>query len=252
MTKPQPFNYKKSKIDSNSVLYTISLEKITPDLKKYIDETIVTLCRGNRNLKVSTVKKELLDYLNAKRKSQLFIGSITEFFVHLFLLSIKFKQEFVYLNLEEGSIKKGFDGVYTKKKEMWIAESKSGDSSSKGISHKRKISEAYRDLKGKLAGHQKNPWNNAYYHAKAIDSDESLLKKINELSENYTESKFELIEDYNVMPCSTIVMNKSYSKIKRKKLKTELSSSITHSKNKICFFCCNKKSLENLIDYLKI
>ena len=79
-------------------------------------------------------------------------GSIAEFIVHLYLKACGFSQECLFKNLEEGSIKKGFDGYYTYSNEEWIMESKSGSIKTSGITHRAKIKEAYDDLKNKIDG----------------------------------------------------------------------------------------------------
>ena len=73
------------------------------------------------------------------------IGAVAEFFIHLFLRELGYKQEFLFYNLEERSIKKGFDGYFSQGETQFIVESKSGFESTRNISHKAKIKEAYND-----------------------------------------------------------------------------------------------------------
>lgn len=101
------------------------IEELDGGFRKYMDKKLVKICKGKRKIKLKTVKKEFIKYLESKGKSTLLTGSVSEFFIHLFLNSQKFKQEFLYFNLEENSIKKGFDGYYTKDSKEWILESKS-------------------------------------------------------------------------------------------------------------------------------
>ena len=61
------------------------------------------------------------------------------------------KQEFLFFNLEENSIKKGFDGLFSKDSETFLVESKSGTILTKGISHRTKLKTAYTDsLSGRV------------------------------------------------------------------------------------------------------
>ncbi|MFY2508239.1 hypothetical protein ACN3E9_08105 [Vibrio pectenicida] len=111
------------------------------------------------------------------------MGAISEFFVHLYLQESGYKQEFLFFNLEEGSIKKGFDGFFSKNSDTFLLESKSGSIKSKKISHKDKLKSAYSDLENYVSGKSEkgknNPWKNAYNHASHIDvgTEKSIRKK---------------------------------------------------------------------------
>lgn len=255
LKKTIPFNFIKTKIDDKSVLYTINIDKLDENLINYIDEVIVELCKGKRKVDISVLKKSLLQYLNDKKDSNLFCGAISEFFVHLFLKAKGFKQAFLYLNLEENSIKKGFDGFYTKGNESWIVESKSGEITTKNISHIKKIKEAYSGVSKKISGKDNvnNPWNNAYNHASQVNAEKKLLEKINDLSNKYDEKIYDKPENFNLIPCSTIILGKKWSLINIKTLLSDLNKFIpTITYNKLVVIGINKKSLSHFMNYLKI
>lgn len=114
-------------------------------IQEQLANSVVAICEGNEETDLETIKIRLKDYLQPKKINQR-MGAIAEFYIHLFLKSIGYKQEFLFLNLEENSIKKGFDGYYTYAEDEWILESKSGIN----ITHKSKVQEAYNDLKKEI------------------------------------------------------------------------------------------------------
>ena len=129
---------------------------------------------------------------------------------------IGYNQECMFFNLEERSIKKGFDGLYSKDSEEWIMESKSGLITTAGMEHQNKIKEAYSDLHDKLRGklnssgkHLNDPWKNAYNHASHADvgTELGLRKKIKKYSSEYKKRIFHDVSEFNVIPSSTIYYN---------------------------------------------
>ncbi|NLJ18995.1 hypothetical protein [Globicatella sulfidifaciens] len=116
------------------------------------------------------------------------MGAIAEFNIHLYLKEQGYKQACTFFNLEEGSIKKGFNSYYSRKDEEWIMESKSGKKD-KNNTHWGKVKAAYDDLKDKFRGNvANNPWENAYNQASQIDvgTDISIRKKVKLLADNFT------------------------------------------------------------------
>jgi hypothetical protein len=243
-------------ININISIHIIDIEDINSSLKQFIDEHFVSICEGDSGSNLEQVKKNVLDSLSRK-DSNTKMGATAEFFLHLYLKSLGYKQECLYLNLEEGSIKKGFDGYYSLDDiEEYIMESKSGSSSTNGISHPSKIKEAYSDLKNSLAGTKSNnnPWKNAYNHASHIDvkTAKSIRKNIKKLSDEFDDNIFHNIKDFNIIPASTIfldnIWNDEYSKEIINDLK-KLSKKFEFSKLNI--ICITQQSLELFERYLE-
>jgi len=250
----QNFNCEQKKLSDGCYLHLINIEEIDEKLEQYIDERVVSICEGNVDTSLSIIKKRLKDYFITK-SNNLVMGSIAEFFCHLYITGFGFKQEFLYLNLEEGSIKKGFDGYYSLSNEEWVFESKSGLKSTSGNTHESKIKESYVDLVDKFSGGgSNNPWKNAYNHASHIDvnCDQNIRKNIKQLSENYTQNKFCKIEDFNVMPGSTIFLQESWEELKMLEMEGEIAKLVDEFQfNKINIICINKKSTDLFINYLE-
>lgn len=202
---PQKLDIAFFDIDKDSQIFIIDIKNFDEELKELIDKYFFPICETDADLELKYIKKRLSDFLKSKRNSDTETGAIAEFFIHLILNHYGFKQEFTFFNLEERSIKKGFDGYYSFNEEQWIMESKSGDITSKGISYSSKINEAYKDLSDKISGKVKNnPWQNAYSHAKVVESNGTIINKIKKLKNDYIKKTFYNIDQFNIIPCSTI------------------------------------------------
>jgi len=249
------FNSECKEISGGNYLHLIDIETIDSKLEKFLDESIVKICEGNVNTDLTIIKKRLIDYLTPKKGSTIEMGAIAEFFTHLYLNEIGFKQEFLFLNLEEGSIKKGFDGYYSLSGEEWIYESKSGSINTAGISHDKKVKESYEDLKKKISGKvANNPWQNAYHHANLIDvgSAEDLRKNLKKLSEEFTKKKYHDIKNFNIMPGSTIFLEGNWESVKSGDLENKIGELVSKFDFKrINVICVNKKSLRLFWEYLE-
>lgn len=235
-------------------LHVLNIEFLTPELEMLINKYLILICYGSAESDIETVKIELKEYLAKKKDSNLEMGSIAEFIAHLYLVTYGYKQEFLYLNLEEGSIKKGFDGYYTKDDEEWIFESKSGYFSSQNVSHKSKINDGCVDIKNKILGKvDNNPWKNAYNHARHGDvgSSNNILNNLKKLSDNFIHSVFSSEEDYNIIPGSTIFFENMWSEKDDSELCDEIDLVLNKYKfKKINALCINKKTINIFRDYI--
>ncbi|MGC9627810.1 UNVERIFIED_CONTAM: hypothetical protein KWF18_12155 [Acinetobacter pittii] len=207
-------------VSSNRYLHVIKVNKYEGKLSELINKYLTRICEGEpddeEQTDVPRVMRRLHKFLLTKNETTK-MGAIAEFFIHLYLNDSNYKQEFLFFNLEEKSIKKGFDGVFTKSDEIYILESKSGNESTSGISHLAKVKEAYRDLKKYFDGSSEkggnNPWRNAYNHASHgdIKARDSLKKQIRTLANLYDDEEYTDIKDYNIIPCSTIFLNENWN-----------------------------------------
>ena len=108
-----PFVFEEYAISDNAVLTIIDIENIDDATKAVLDENFVLICEGNSGSELSTVKTRVKNLFSTKSQEWI-MGATAEFFVHLYIRLTGFKQECLFLNLEENSIKKGFDGYYSK------------------------------------------------------------------------------------------------------------------------------------------
>lgn len=247
------FDEKKKIINSKTNICIININEIDSKLKTLMDNYFVKICEGNSDSDLKTVKTRVKMFLQQK-KENITMGAIAEFFIHLYLNAADFKQECLFLNLEEGSIKKGFDGYYSKENEEWIMESKSGTISTKNITHAQKLSEAYQDLIKKVQGNvTNNPWHNAYNHASHADvgTKKDIRSRIKKLSDDFTNKVYFKIDNFNIIPCSTIFLENKHNPQDKDILCDKVESSLkNYTHKKIILICISQKSIDLFIDYL--
>lgn len=237
------------KTRDGNFIHFVNIEDIDEKLQSLIEEQIVSIWDGDSNTPIDVVKTEIFNFLKTKSED-IKKGAIAEFIIHLYLKVCGFAQECLFKNLEEGSIKKGFDGYYSFSNEEWIMESKSGSINTDGISHVKKIKEAYNDLKNKIEGKgSNNPWSNAYNHALVAGTTTNILRNIKTLSNNYVRNTFPDISTLNIIPTSTIFYEGNWD---NELVKPEHESISIHSESfdyqKINIVCVNKKSIDALIE----
>lgn len=211
-----PFICEEYSISDNAVLTIIDIDNISDTAKAVLDKNLVLICEGNSGSKLSTVKTRVKNLFSTKSQEWI-MGATAEFFVHLYIRLTGFKQECLFLNLEENSIKKGFDGYYSKDGLEWLMESKAGSIDSKDVSYAGKVILAMNDLSAKVSGRDKsgkrglpnNPWQEAYSHASQYDvgTAANIRKNIKELADDFTNGKFRSIEEFNTMPCGTLFLS---------------------------------------------
>lgn len=253
------FGRYKIKISDKITLHFISIDQYSNRLKLYIENNLHFIWNGdneeiesNEDLKIT--KQELLNLITSKSPQQK-IGIVSEFICHLYLRASNFKQHFLFRNLEEKGMKKGFDGLYRQENAFFIYESKSSMESTQNATHNGNVSEAYNDLKKKIEGTNvaNDPWRNAYNHAvhRSIDYNENISKTLKKLSQEYVQNKYSKIDNYNLIPSSTLYLGARYTAIDKNILKVRIEDLTKGYKcSSIDVLCVNKNSIQQFIDYL--
>lgn len=242
---------------TNSVpVHVIDIEFLDDKLKGLLDKYLVEICEGpfEINTKLSTSKNELKEFFAGKIEETSKIGPIAEFFIHLYLKVCGYKQQCLFLNLEDKSLKKGFDGYYIYEDETWIMESKAGLHTTQDISHKEKIKEAYKDLNNKISGTvSNNPWRNAYNHAMRVQSSRNILDTLKEFSNNFIDgNRQHNIQDFNLIPCSTIFYKGNWQPEDREEtIKAVTAYAIEFNFKNITLICINKNAVDSFTNYLE-
>lgn len=238
-------------IKGDDQVYYIDIDSIDDALKNIIDNYIVKICYGTPDFTVNKAKKYIREFISTEDENRR-KGAVAEFFLHIFLCQMDYKQKCTFKNLEENSPKKGFDGVYADSdNNIWYMESKSGGAES--TTHKDKVEEAYRDLKDKFSGTTKNdPWINAYYHVKAVDADESLLDKFRKYSDDFDKKIGHSINDFSIIPCGTVVTD-SITMFDGDSI-TESVFNYFNGKDydKLIAICVTQRAMSEFVDYLEI
>lgn len=248
-------------VSQNLEITVIDIDNLNDEVVKVLDDNFVSICEGTSGSELLVVKKYVVDLFSSK-DSKWIMGATAEFFVHLYMKLSGFKQECLFLNLEEGSIKKGFDGYYSLNGEEWLMESKSGSINTKGISHKNKVEEAMGDLIDKVDGKDKagkkkvpnNPWRNAYSHASHYDvgSADAIRKNIKALSNDFIKGIFHSIEEFNTIPCGTIFLSGVWTPQKRDEIVEDIKTISQKLRGKkVHAICVTHKSIDLFQGYIK-
>ena len=122
-----PFVVEAREVEPNINLVYFDIEDVSNAIA-YLDSHIVTIFCGRQAEDEPEYAKTCLTNLFATKlnNESWLCGAVAEFFAHLLLNHKGYEQNFLYQNLEERSIKKGFDWVYSIEDELWLMESKSG------------------------------------------------------------------------------------------------------------------------------
>lgn len=249
------YTFYSKELNENVLIHFLDIDIINQDFENLITSSIQYICGGRYTEDSLTYfKRKLANFFLEKLKDdkRTAMGAIAEFIIHIHLQSQFFEQECMFFNLEERSIKKGFDGYYTKGKEQWIMESKSsGNSTNK---HQNKVREAYTDLKKKVETNVPNdPWRNAYNHMCHMDVNtrQSVVKEVRKFSEDFQKNKFQEIKNFNIIPCSTLYLGNTWTPINKDQLELKLLDLLKEFEyNKLHIICVNNKDYQQIINLI--
>ena len=247
-------------IDGRIHLTVIDIEDIDASLLLALNENFVDICEGASGTNIATVKRRVSDLFSSKNDEWI-AGAIAEFFVHLYIRLNGFRQECMYLNLEENSIKKGFDGLYSMNGVEWLMESKAGFAQSQNGTHADKVKLAMSDLSKKVSGKDRsgkrerpnNPWQEAYSHASHCDvgTAEQIRKNIKKLANDFVNGKFKAIEEFNTMPCGTVFLSGIWNAYDHYKIKNKILEFADKLKGKnVHVICVTQRSIDMFVDYI--
>lgn len=228
-------------------IYHIVLDDLS-EIEEIIDKEINDIWDSTIEYSLNEVKKEIYNVISTKTDEQKH-GMCAEFFMHLFLRSLGYKQKCLFTNLEENSMKKGFDGFYECSNEFWIAESKCAILENK---HRNKIKEALDDIDNKVESTKgNNPWRNAIHHmaVKTEMKSGTLKSKVASLSKDYSNNIPHKSSEFNLIPVSTLFINNGQEEDEIfEEIKKVLS--LREIKNMIVL-CINNDIYDEFISYLK-
>ncbi|MVO08786.1 hypothetical protein GOQ30_06370 [Flavobacterium sp. TP390] len=251
------FNNNVIEISDKLCLNFINIESYSNDFIDLIEKEIALIRNGDLSKDdIVYVKKAIKKWFIKKGKDERpKIGYVAEFICHLYLRSKDYKQYFLFKNLEENGPKKGFDGLYLKDETLWLVESKS--TSKYKTKHTSKIKAAYKDIKKKIESNDikdSDPWENAKNHLENgnVRKNEKLSKLITQLSKDFMDNVSHKIDEFNIIPSSTIFMGDNFENI-NDSLKDELKNLCKdYGANKLNIICINKKSIDEFIKFIDI
>ncbi|MGO1520898.1 MAG: hypothetical protein ACTHZ7_14380 [Sphingobacterium sp.] len=245
--------------NDKSTLHFISIENYSAELIERICSEVGKIWNGDLDGgdDLDLIKAELRELFEGKSAKQKH-GLVSEFICHLYLRTSGYEQHFLFRNLEEKGMKKGFDGLYILDDHYWLYESKSTLATTVGATHNANISEAYNDLKKKVEGaydatRRNNPWKNAYSHAanRAIKENATLSQTLKAFASDYTLGKYYNISNFNVIPSSTIYMDANWAVINREDLGGKILALVDrYTCGQIAIICLNKKTVDDFIAFI--
>lgn len=229
-------------------LYHLILNDLSK-VREIIESEIIDIWDPSIDYSLSEVKKDIYNVISTKSEKQKH-GICAEFFMHLLLRDLGYNQKCIFSNLEENSMKKGFDGFYENTNDFWIAESKCAITKNK---HNNKIKEALQDIDEKVKNTSGNdPWKNAIHHLMIRESrklTDSLQKRILDLSKDYVNNISHDSSEFNLIPSSTLFVKNDQSD---SDIKTEIEKVISSRKIKnMIILCIDNDIYDEFISYLK-
>lgn len=167
------------------------VEQLSEQLKKSIRRNLSRICHGadqaDSGRAMHRYEQTIVTFWNrySSKTTTTQIGMLGELLSHVVLLDHFPKLEVVspYFNLEEKSIRKGFDILLYEQESnaVWITEVKSGEigkGKSACASTTALLSKARDDLKSRLAENELNHWQNAIHAAKIAIHSTSTYKQV--------------------------------------------------------------------------
>lgn len=245
------------------------IENLSDELKAALRENLTRICHGadqaSRDRAIfkypATLRAFWDRYSSKPWKTK--IGMLGELLSHVIILKLfpDFDVVSPFFNMEEKSIRKGFDLLLyeSSKSNVWITEVKSGglgEGKTPCAATRALLAKARDDLKGRLAEQELNHWQNAInaarnsIHAKA-DYRESVLE-ILELEGDMAEGSVATASDNNVFLISAL-----FSDVSQRVAEKTISKFTTDLVDKSIFksvlvLSLHKGTLERLEDFLRM
>lgn len=166
------------------------VDELSESIKESMREQLAAICHGenytNTGRRAYNYKNTIKEFLKRyeKKSEKIRMGMIGELLVHLIFNNYfdEYKTVTPYFNMEERSIKKGYDLVLTEvaNQILWITEVKSGKLHSRKNSNRTMndfIGTAYKDLTKRLNKENVSLWMEAVNCAKISLDDKHVMKQ---------------------------------------------------------------------------
>lgn len=244
------------------------VEVLSDELKAALRDNLARICHGAEQASrdremykyAATIKAFWSRYSDKPPKTQ--IGMLGELLSHVIILKLFTQFEVVspFFNLEEKSIKKGFDLLLYEaaKKNVWITEVKSGELHKKTTCGATRdlLAKARDDLKKRLAEQELNHWQNAIHAARiAIQS----KADYRDLVIDILEAEGELVENNsaNSQDNNVFLVSALFSDVAQQVAETTISTFATELAGKLLFksvfvLSLHKGTLKKLEDFLQV
>ena len=244
------------------------IHDLSDDIKGAIREQLSAICHGqdctNSGRSLYNYKNTVKEFLRRYevKSENIQIGMIGELLVHLILSYYfdEFKSVTPYFNMEERSIKKGYDVVLTEvnNPNLWITEVKSGKLHSNKSSNQTMndlLGTAKRDLKERLNEENISLWLEAINGAKvSFDSNNTMKSAVINILETWGDDASDgeySSHDKNVVLAGFLFSNLSdvitseNANIKQQQIENEQIF------NQVCVLVLQKETYSKVYEFLK-
>lgn len=250
--------------------YFFYIYELSDELKVYLRDFLPNICHGDNEAEIgdtihsySETLKEFLRRYEAKRQNQQ-IGLIGELMLHFLtrLYLDNFQVCSPFFNMEDGSVKKGFDIILRDVKDdktVWFVESKAGEYGSEDKdstdSLMRRFDIAYADLKSRLNDNQRQLWLNALNSARvAMIDDRDEKKQVIEILRAYSNNVAK--EELTSQECSVILAATLFHDVTQKVDYTVMENKELEVRKKAVFknailIGIQKSTYSRIVDFLK-
>jgi hypothetical protein len=256
-------------VSRSSEYLIVEVATLSEDLKNAIRNRFATICHGEQlSLLKSgsyTYKNTVLEFLTRiKSKAEnTQTGMIGEFLVHVItgLFYPDYRVIIPYFNLEERSIRKGFDSViYSTGLGVWTYEVKSSkptDTSKDIDTHiKTLINIAHKDLSGKLkeSDEQVRLWGNAMSGMQVacghLKDEKEILQNIILDYQNHARANTDGPKKYNVILCPVLISGRAPMTISKAAVVAKHNEHKNEYK-KLMVLAIHKSTAVGLINFLE-
>lgn len=246
--------------------WVFHVDELSNELKQAIRDHLAEICHGedkfNSNSQAYSYKKTLKHFLERykSKPEDTKKGMVGELLTHILIKNYKpeFKQSSPFFNLEEMSIKKGFDLLFMQleKEELWFAEVKSGGSENQKSKSKNNVllKKAHDDMSEKLKSKRESLWHNAINGATSVMVQGKVKDEVKRLLEaSLIESQENSVENSNQ---NVVLVSVLYNELTDKILLEDvhLFQGNVHQKapyKNVIVFSIQKKTFEAIASFLE-
>lgn len=246
--------------------WVFHIDQFSTELKRAIRDHLAEICHGedkfNSNSQAYSYKRTLKHFLeryNPKPESTK-KGMVGELLTHILIKKYKtdFKQSSPFFNLEEMSIKKGFDLIFlqVEKEELWFTEVKSGESESQksDVKNSLLLKNAHEDMSEKLNSKRESLWHNAINGATAAMVHGKIKDEVKKLLEDSlieTQEQSVKNSDQNVVLVSVLFNDLSDRVLLDNVYKFQVNIHQKSPYKQAIVFSIQKKTFEAIVTFLE-
>lgn len=182
-------------VKQNEFATVCQIDQFSDELKQEIRKNLSSICHGPDAVQseavFSTYRRTLKEFIKRynTKTEKIKKGMIGELLTHILLFKVHpdLERASPFFNMEEGSVKKGFDLVVFNRKleQIWITEVKSGNAGEKNANsfNNNLLNIAKNDLNTRLQDNETNLWHNAINGVKIALSKGKIKDQINQILE---------------------------------------------------------------------